>query len=183
MCRLSPTGRAWVLASAVLAASIAPATMARAQNAGEKPGSLVEKYDDWLVECSAAAEASDRTCRMAQRIHNSETRKPILAIFIRSDKETPTPSLTLIGPLGISLPEGVSVSIAEKTVANAGFITCRPVGCIARQNMTDAMVNAFRAGSKATVAFGTMNGKRIPIPVSLKGFSAAWARLSSLRGG
>lgn len=169
-----------LLALTMLLAAVFQTSASQAQDAGAGPDTLVEKYEDWIVECGATQDESGHVCRMAQRVSSSETKKLILAVFIRGGKDVSTAAMTLVGPLGISLPEGVTLSVGDSQLAKLDFMTCRPAGCIAQQKMTDEIIKAFRAGSKATVGVTALNGKKLSVPISLKGFSAAWKRLSAL---
>ena len=153
---------------------------AQAQKVEAAPDALVEKYSDWTVECGAAAEGSERFCRMTQRLEQSVARKQILAIFIRAKSEDSAAMMTLIGPLGISLAGGITVSVGDNRLVEADFLTCRPGGCMARKELGSEAIEAFRAGNEAIVKMVALNGDAFAITVSLSGFSAAWARLHAL---
>lgn len=153
---------------------------AQAQDPGAAPDALVEKYGDWTVECGGATEGAERFCRMTQRIGQSGAQKQILSVFIRAKSEDSAAVITLIGPLGISLAGGISVSVGDNRLVEADFLTCRPRGCMARKELGTEAIDAFRAGNEVIVKMVALNGDAIAITVSLNGFSAAWARLQAL---
>lgn len=152
---------------------------ARAQDSSAAPDTLRETYNDWIVECGAV-EGGGRFCRMAQQLTQSGAKKPVLSVFIRAKPDDSGALMTLIGPLGISLAGGITVAVGENRLVEADFLTCRPIGCMARKELGAEAIAAFRAGNEAIVTMASMNGDAIAIGVSLSGFSAAWTRLQAL---
>ncbi len=152
---------------------------ARAQNPGAAPDSLVEQYGDWTVECGNAAGEPERFCRMTQRLKRDGARNHVLSVFIRVKSKDSVASMTLIGPLGISLAGGITVSVGDRRLVEADFLTCYPRGCMARKELGSAAIEAFRAGNEAIVKMVALNGEAFTIAVSLSGFTAAWARLQA----
>lgn len=180
MALTSKLGRISLTALAALALSAFWTHGAWAQDSSGAPDSLVEKYGDWTVECGGGAEGTKPLCRMAQQLQRKGSQKPVLSIFLRAKQEKAEALITLIGPLGISLAEGIAVSVADNRLVEADFLTCRPIGCIAQKELGAEAIQAFRAGDQAIVKMAPLNGDAIAITVSLNGFSAAWARLKAL---
>lgn len=152
---------------------------ARAQDSNAAPDALVEKYGDWTVECGNAAGEPEPFCRMTQRLKQDGAQRHILSVFIRAKSGDSVALMTLIGPLGISLAKGITVSAGDKRLVEADFLTCIPRGCMARIELGSEAIEAFSAGDEAIVTMVALNGDPFSITVSLNGFTAAWARLNA----
>ena len=150
-----------------------------AQDSDMGPDTLRETYGDWTVECGEI-EGAGRICRMAQILSKEGAKRPVLSVFIRAAAGEAAAQITFNAPLGISLPQGVSVSVADKKIVEAGFLVCHASGCLARAGLKDEAIQAFKAGNEAVTRLSALNGQEIGISVSLKGFSAAWTRLKGL---
>jgi invasion protein IalB len=146
-----------------------------------------EVFVDWQRECIRLPEGQegDDPCRMAQTIFDAE-QKPVGKIAMN---RTPAGSaaaasgeLALPVDLGILLPQGLTVGVDQGLSKQYDFYMCMPSGCIARLLFNADDVQAFKAGdvmNLSLVAFLPPNRQatRIQIPVSLKGFTAAFDSL------
>ena len=154
-----------------------------AQTATETPSSLTEAYGDWVVRCvsPAAVEgqpAPARICEMTQELQQQNTGQRVLAVSLQ--KAETTTRLTVVAPFGLLLSEGVKVSVGETPVAALGFTTCLPAGCIAVSDLDVTAVDTLAAGDQAVVEMIDTNTQPVKVNLSLKGFIAAWNRLTAL---
>jgi len=146
-----------------------------------------EVFTDWQRECVRLPEDAegDDPCRMAQIIFDAEE-KPVgkFSLNRQPDGGAAMASAELALPLelGILLPQGLTIGVDQGLSKQYDFYMCLPSGCIARLLFGPDDVQAFKAGevmNLSLVAFlpPQRQATRIQIPVSLKGFTAAFDSL------
>ncbi len=144
-----------------------------------------EVFTDWQRECLRTEDGND-PCRMAQILYDAE-RNPVGKIALaRQAADSAAVSmgeLALPIDLGILLPQGLTIGVDRGLSKQYDFYMCLPDGCIARLLFGADDVAAFKAGevmNLGLVAFLPPDREptRIQIPVSLKGFTAAYDSLS-----
>jgi invasion protein IalB len=171
--------RALGLGAGVLTVGMLAALAADAPSvAGPAGAAQRETYDDWTVVCSTAP--SGKTCAMQQELRTRENNQRVLAIELHPQGMGADGALAL--PFGLALAKGVTLQIDEgAATAPLAFRTCLPAGCIAPLNVSARMLGALRRGAamKVTVA-PDGGGNALQWPVSLKGFSNAYDRLTAL---
>ncbi len=156
--------------------------MAQAQSA-DGPSSLTETYQSWRVNCvmPAAIEgqaAPTRICEMMQELRQQNNGQRLLTMALQPAQEGA--SLTILAPFGLLLSEGVKITVAGEAVAQGGFRTCLPGGCVSIISLTQGALDTFSAGDTATITMLGTNGQEIALAVSLAGFAAAWNRLNGI---
>ena len=173
------------LTAIILAASIAANAPVVAQDAaGADPDRLTETYRDWTLRCSVPQNApagAPRTCEMVQELSRQSggQQQRVLTVFVVRGEDGGG-QLTMITPLGLALPAGVTLSVGEQVSIEIAYATCRPVGCISSVRLDGALLDALTAGTVATVGVSTLEGQNVAIELSLNGFGAAWNRLGRL---
>ncbi|WP_332701468.1 invasion associated locus B family protein [Devosia sp.] len=140
-------------------------------------GSLVETYQDWVVACGAQNNAT--TCVMRQ-VQTTQAGEHMLTaeLLVGADGQL---GGALLMPFGLALALGVALNIDETEGPVLSFSTCLPRGCIAPVSFEAAVVDKLEAGGVLNLT-ATAAGPQQPVPfkVSLKGFSAALARMMEL---
>jgi len=157
----------------------------------QQPGSMVETYDDWTVQCQTATpkdvkdvkdekqEAATRTCQVSQELKQSSTGNRVLLLVITSVKND-VADVTIVGPFGLLLSEGIVFFVDEKELSSAEFKTCMPIGCVSTFSLNKAELNSVRQGETMGVHTVAANGQKLLTNMSLKGIKAAVARLAEL---
>lgn len=166
-----------LMALSVIGASSLLSGAVAAQDA--TPDRLTEVFGDWTVRCRTTDSGSD--CRAQQIRTQGGNKVQTLAIYLRTSDEGDR--ATVVVPLGVALPAGMTIKVGDDTVAKAGFAICRQAGCVAQMPLDGSMLSAFRAGATGTVAVMSGNGAPVELPISLAGFSRAWERLGELEAG
>jgi invasion protein IalB len=155
---------------------------APAQAEQSTPTALSETFGDWMVNCQAAPDAKKRVCQMVQQQVDSKTGQNVLMIALGApDVKTGASSSTLVLPFGLDVTKGVQIKVDDTDLARATVSTCLPQGCIAPVTLDSKALAAMAKGKQAVInmtAFGA--GKDVTGNISLKGFSAASARLAVL---
>jgi invasion protein IalB len=151
---------------------------------GEDATYVDEAFDDWQRECLRTEDGND-PCRMAQTLFDAE-QNPVGKIALgRQAQGSPAVAvgeLALPVDLGILLPQGLNIGVDRGLSKQYDFYMCLPDGCIARLLFGPEDIEAFKAGevmNLGLVAFLPPDREptRIQIPVSLKGFTAAYDSL------
>lgn len=146
------------------------------------PDRMVEQYQGWTLTCAKPqAEEAALECAMEQTVNDSQSGAVVLRMVIRSGQTTPDPVATLIGPFGVDLAQGLSVSVDGGTPETLAFRTCLSGGCIATLPLDAARLEAFRAGQTLTTVIRPVDDPSVTmsLPISLAGFTAALERLQA----
>jgi invasion protein IalB len=131
-------------------------------------------YDDWNVRCSGE-DGVATVCETYRNLYLTDNNQRILHIAIGHVPDEDSAVGIFIAPLGVSLPEGMMIAIDEGEASEFAYRSCGTDGCRARAPMSTDMLNTMRAGSEMRVTIAEVTGRRIVIPVSLTGFTAAFA--------
>jgi len=156
--------------------------MGQAQTA-ERPTSLTETYKSWVVRCATPTavegqEVPARICEMVQELRQKKSGQRLLAMALQRNEKGA--SLTFIAPFGLLLSAGLKVAVDGAVVAQGGFRTCLPRGCVSAINLAPEALDKFIAGETATITMQNTNGRELSLTLSLAGFTAAWNRLKEI---
>lgn len=154
---------------------------ASAQEQGALAGgasSLRETYEDWTVNC---VQKQGKHC-LLQHQQTQQNGQRILVIEVVGSGDGKTATGTLVVPFGLALDAGVSLQIDEQpSKAPVRFSTCLPAGCVVPVSFDDKFLAALRTGTTLkTMAKAVNTNEPIAFSVPLKGFSAAFDRVTAL---
>lgn len=137
-----------------------------------------EAFGDWVLHC-AEVSGGEKACALHQRIIAQETKLRVASIAIARNKDSKELRLSVILPLGLDLPSGVSGKLGDATLTFT-LQTCVKRGCIASTVVDETLLAALKGTDRFTATF-TMRGVKDPttLPVSLKGLEGALAALES----
>ncbi len=143
------------------------------------PSGARESYGAWEVACAA----DGNNCAMAQ-IGNDAGGTPILEMVVRKLEEplevgerTAIAVLDVITPLGVVLPEGLSVKIDGGREESAQFQVCTEQGCLVREPIDGDLIARFKRGNNAVVSVIAANQGEVSASISLSGFTKAFDAL------
>lgn len=179
------TARFLTAVSAALALTFGLASHVAAQGASAEvapgatgPGSVVrETHGAWQVSCRTPPGAKEEKCALVQSV-TAEDRPNVglTVVFYKAIGENKK-LLRVVVPLGVLLPTGLGLKIDEQDVGNAPFLKCGKRGCVAEVVLEDEVINKLKNGETAMfIVFDTPEAG-IGIPVSLEGFTDAFASL------
>ena len=152
------------------------------QPQGVLPGgasSLSETHEDWTVRCQMAPQkdATKPVCAVTQTQVNPQG-KQVISIELRPSPEGLKGALIM--PFGLAINRPVTLSIDAGPSIPESFSTCIPVGCVVPIEIDRDILSAMRGGAAMNVSAFTVDDRKLSLPVSLKGFSAAANRVSEL---
>jgi len=84
-------------------------------------------------------------------------------------------------PVGISIPYGISVDVAEGKKLPAQLVDCSPTGCRAVLPLDGSNIAEIKAATSLAVTFqDSKSGKVITISGSPKGFEAGITKINGI---
>jgi invasion protein IalB len=142
------------------------------------PGSVVrETHGAWQVSCRTPPGAKEEKCALVQSV-TAEDRPNVglTVVFYKAIGENKK-LLRVVVPLGVLLPTGLGLKIDNQDVGNAPFLKCGKRGCVAEVVLQDEVIGKLKKGETAMFIIFDTPEAGIGIPVSLQGFSDAFASL------
>ena len=162
-------------AAAPLAASAAgaPITTGTVPPAAAAAAPAPVKSGDWMLECGG--ETPQPVCTLRQLVADSQKRR---IVEMRAMSVRNTAFLEVIVPVGISIPYGVTVDVAEGKKLAAQLVDCGQTGCRAVLPLNAENLTALKTAKTLAVTFqDSKSGKVISISGSPKGFDLAIAKV------
>jgi len=150
------------------------------QEVREDPSYVKETYGDWQLQCFRS-EAEEDPCQMYQLLRE-EAGNPVaeFSLFKLPGDAEAVAGATIVVPLGTLLPQGLLISVDEGTPKAYNYSFCSMVGCFARIGLTQADIDAFKAGGEAnlTIVPAQAPDQTVVIKASLDGFTKAYENVS-----
>lgn len=173
MRRLLPLLFALCLAPLVHAADAGKPAGDAAANAPKIKPTRDETFKDWRLVCEKPKGAKQEECRIFQNLVSKENKHVVLRfVILRSPKKGDYLAVVRV-PLGVLLPAGLTLQVDSGKPDKVEFRTCDPEGCVAGIPLGSKLLASMRAGKHCKVAVQDLLRRKIVLPVSLDGFSAA----------
>lgn len=137
-----------------------------------------QKFGDWSIGCDQ--DGGQSVCHLDQAVIDNNTQKPVLQVgvgYLPGQDGKKQPKMVIIVPLGVILPQGLTVQIDDGPGAQVPFLHCMAAGCRTVVNLDAPTIAKFKAGTKAKMTFAAPNGQPVSVPVSLSGFTAGFDAL------
>ncbi|WP_224000939.1 invasion associated locus B family protein [Aureimonas sp. SA4125] len=160
--------------SPVAAQDAAPAQVpAPAPAPAAKAGAAVPERN-WQVNCSGDGEA--RRCTVLQNLvaDQGKGQQRLLTVMVQPGADN-LPALLLALPHGLFLPAGVQMQIDKGEAQKLVIQTADQNGSYAGAALDAALLDRLKAGSALDVTFQSAQQQAVTVPVTLVGFSAAYA--------
>lgn len=138
----------------------------------------LETFGNWTVECANPAQAA-RQCQITGKTASADQKQTILVLSIASSPDMKITLYQAALPLGIAVQKKVQISVGDDFKSEIAISRCTQQGCLLEGNLDTPLLEAMKKGSEAKFTVTTPEGSQIPIALSLEGFSAALANLSS----
>lgn len=161
--------------SAVLLAGLALA----APLAAEPRAGLSETFEDWTVSCAQVEGAL--LCTMAQDVRRTGGDARLLGARIDLEAQE-GPRLTLLLPMGLDLQAPVALTVGPSGAPFADPLpqVCQQAECYAFVPLTGDQRDLLDSEIAVRVRLTPFSGEAQEVPLSLRGFSEAFARLEVL---
>ena len=127
----------------------------------------------WFKTCNK--QGNSDICNVQYRVVTKQGNQLVTSLnLIEVKGETNRKIFRIIVPTGRSLPKGIQVQVDGKRSVVIPYSYCRPQLCGAEVILNDELVNVFKAGNGLVVTSINFQEKQNPVPVTLKGFTAAF---------
>lgn len=142
------------------------------------PGSVVRgTYGAWQLSCRTPPGAREEKCALVQSVTAEDRPNVGLTVVFYKAIGEDQKLLRVVVPLGVLLPTGLGLKIDGEDVGNAPFLKCGKRGCVAEVVLQEEVIAKLKGGQNAIfIVFDTPEAG-IGIPVSLEGFTNAFAAL------
>lgn len=155
-------------AVALMPLMAAPAEAQKGDKAAPAEGS------PWQVRCGNSG--GGMRCRAVQTVVLRKTRKRLLSVRVSRPANGET-ALMVTLPHGLFLPTGVFWQVDDAKAEKLRVQTCNAAGCYAGMPLGSQRVDAMKRGSKLVISFQDLQKKKVVVPLSLRGFTDAMAKL------
>lgn len=132
---------------------------------------------NWSARCVTDASGQTSACHVIQRIKRNKTGALLMSVLVELPVKTLKPELKLNLPLGLYLPAGTTLQVDKTPTKEIQIETCDVKGCYAGLGVDEDMLTALKRGNTMTVTFQNVARQPIAIPVTLVGFTAAFAKI------
>lgn len=168
--------------SAIVALALSFVPVVAQQSQSGLPGgasALTETHGDWMIRCHMLSEKQNtqRVCWMVQTQANAQGQQ-VISVELKSAAEALEGTLVL--PFGLAVTKPATFAVDEGSEIPAVFTTCIPAGCLVPVLFKGDMLAAVKAGKVLKIAAPTVDGQVLSLPIPLRGFSAAVARMDEL---
>lgn len=138
-----------------------------------------EVFGNWAVECADPAQDA-RRCQITGKTASADQKQTILVLSIASSPDMKTTLYQAALPLGIAVQKKVQISVGEDYKSEIAISRCTQQGCLLEGKLDTPLLEAMKKGAEVKFTVTTPEGSQIPIMLSLGGFSAALAKMSSI---
>ncbi len=149
-------------------------TLATAQ---EKTAPEGKRFQDWMVRCEQPPDGAAEQCFVFQNLVLRKGKGRVLLFAVTYPPKRAEPVAILTFPLGISLPPGISMQVAEDEPLRLAIEHCIPGGCRTVLPLEKKLLDKLKAEAQVQVTFHDARRRPVKLTVSLKGFTAALMEL------
>lgn len=138
---------------------------------------VLASYEDWRVTCPAAS-VDKAACELSADIMDKNQPNPVARVTVTTDPD----GKKFVGfhmPLGVALEAGMGLTLGKDPVKVYPYRTCNAIGCIATTPFDEKLAASLSGATEANVAFATLEGKPIAMPLSMKGYQKGLRAMQS----
>lgn len=141
-----------------------------------------EDHGDWEMRCIVSPEGQPDPCQLYQLLVDAQG-NPVAEfnLFDVPDEGQLRAGVTVVTPLDTLLTGQLRMAVDSSPARVYPFSFCQPIGCYVRLGLTEGDVQAFRAGSEATIVIVPLQApdQMVPLTLSLAGFTAGFEALEA----
>lgn len=135
----------------------------------------------WAVNCSSGSATTELQCQVSQNLTEAKTGQRVLTVTVRRDNGNGSLAMLLALPHGLFLPSGASFQIDQGQKTTIAIQTSDQNGAYAATPLSADLIKAMKSGTNLNIGMESVTRKPVTIPVSLAGFTAAVAKLESIK--
>ena len=135
-----------------------------------------QTFGDWDLACIRTENETD-PCSLFQ-VMTDDTGNPIaeFSLFRIENGGQAKAGATVVVPLETLLTAQLVIAVDGGSGKRYNYSFCNPIGCVAQIGLTQADVDAFRRGNKATITIipAPAPEQKVEMDLSLSGFTAGY---------
>ena len=136
-------------------------------------------FGDWIIDCQS--DAPER-CFASQTLVQGDKENPVMRVNAGPLGTKGEPFLIVMLPLGFFLPAGVVARIDEGASSPLSVQRCVATGCVASIPLSGELLKSLGGGQRLQIGYMPQpDGRTLVVPVSLKGFKAAYGAVAAAR--
>jgi invasion protein IalB len=136
-----------------------------------KPVVATKTFEDWLVRCPTAPQPLP--CDAVQLLLEPKSKQRVLSLSVAYDPAKARNVVRIILPLGIWLPNGVTIVAGSTKLEKVAVRRCEQFGCVVEGLLDPKLQDALRKGGDAKVVVFDQTKKPLDLKFSLAGFAGA----------
>lgn len=129
----------------------------------------------WGVQCNSVGQ--DLQCSALNSVVTTPGNQLVTRVSIRIGPGEDQHTITVQLPLGLNLPQGITLGVDDGEATTFLIDTCLQSGCFVAETITDNFLNTLKAGENLSILMTSNNGAQNTVQVSLAGFTAAVEKL------
>lgn len=142
----------------------------------DTPSQTTATFGDWTVQCRVLDDKSTKLCEMLQAVQAKENKGLLAKVAVGRLPGKEAMRVVVQLPLAVHLGSPVELRVGDKVAVSAGYETCYPNFCIAGAVFSEDAAQMFKKAEAMTIVFRDRSGTAKGVPVSLKGFTAAFKK-------
>lgn len=157
------------LKSACLAAALGALALGGAATQAQAQGA---PQNEWFKVCTK--QADNDICNV-QNIRTAQTGQLLTAVnMIQITGKQNRALFQVAVPTGRVIPAGVAMQVDDGETQRIPYSICLPDRCIAEAQLSQQLIDAFKAGGSVTLTTVNFQNQPNPVEVTLEGFTAAF---------
>ena len=134
---------------------------------------VAETFGEWEMRCVTLPEGDN--CTLFQLLQDDQGNNVAeITLFGLPPGQQAAAGATIVTPLETLLTQQITIQVDSSQAKRYPFSWCNQVGCYARVGFTEAEVNEFKRGARATVVIvpAAAPDQQVRLDLSLIGFTA-----------
>jgi invasion protein IalB len=131
----------------------------------------------WTVNCSSQPQTGELACSMAQVLIAQESNQRLVGASVFRPEPSDAAVMRFSLPHGILLQKGVDVWVDDAKPTSVPIIIADQNGSYADLPLDATRLTALQGGTFLHLGVSAGSGERVEFTLSLKGFTAAFAKL------
>lgn len=155
--------------SACLAAALGALALTGAATQAQAQGA---PQNEWFKVCTK--QADNDICNV-QNIRTAQTGQLLTAVnMIQITGKQNRALFQVAVPTGRVIPAGVAMQVDDGETQRIPYSICLPDRCIAEAQLSQELINTFKAGGSVTLTTVNFQNQPNPVEITLEGFTAAF---------
>ncbi|TGQ74617.1 MAG: invasion associated locus B family protein [Mesorhizobium sp.] len=146
-----------------------------------KPADASANANPWAVNCSSGSANTELQCQVSQNLTEAKTGQRVLTVTVRRDNSNGSLAMLLALPHGLFLPSGATYQVDQGSKTTIAIQTSDQNGAYAATPLSPDLVKTMKSGTNLNIGMESVTRKPVTIPVTLAGFTAALAKLESIK--